>query len=65
MSDRRYRLERDDDAHWYVVPVDQHEAFQAWVYGGGAEEGEGAPEGVEPVGGWQGIVTFTDPDFSG
>lgn len=56
----RYRLTTDDDGHWYLVPVSQREAFDDWVYAVGAGD---MPPGVQPVPGWAGLVTFTDPQI--
>lgn len=60
MSEQRYLLDQDDSCHWYIVPVDRHEAFSAWTEGEYDDDPE-PPEGVTRIGGWPGLVTFTDP----
>lgn len=62
MADGRFQLRQDDSCHWYVVPVEQGDAFAAWSEGG-YEDSPDPPEGCEQVGGWPGLVTFTDPRF--
>lgn len=57
MSDERFYLAQDDDYHWYVVPVAKCHEFDDWV---ASREPDGEPEGVERIGGWPGLVTFTN-----
>lgn len=57
MSDRRYTLLQTEDSDWYVVPVEHAEEFSE----GFAFDGGEPPEGSQAVGGWPGLVTFTDP----
>lgn len=59
----RYSLARDDDGHWYVVPVSQREAFSKWLDGVNDEDFDpnDYPPGVVAVGGSYSLVTF--PSF--
>jgi len=62
MSEPRFRLQQDDSCHWYIVPVEQSEAFSEWSEGGYEDDPE-PPVGCERIGGWPGLVSFTDPRF--
>lgn len=59
---QRFRMQQDDSSHWYVVPVEQEAAFNEWSEGG-YEENPEPPEGAWQIGGWPGLVTFTDPSY--
>ena len=52
----RYLLARDDDGHWYLMPEETKEAFDAWVYES-AEE----PPYVVRLSGSPSNVTFEAP----
>lgn len=57
---QQFFLDTDDDGHWYVVPVDLRDVWEAFN-----EDPEAfdfcVPEGVEEIGGAPNNVTFTDP----
>ena len=58
----RFFLARDNDSHWYVVPVLKQAAFNEWIsLPEGDERGWSVPDYVQPVGGSPSQVTFTDP----
>lgn len=59
MAGERFRLEQDDDCHWYLVPVEQSDAFEAWAYD--EDYPDPWPEGVVSIGGAPSLVTFSDP----
>jgi hypothetical protein len=33
-TEQRHRLIQDDDCHWYVIPVEEVDAFNAWLAAG-------------------------------
>lgn len=53
----RYCLRRDEDGHWYLVPVDKLAAFAA--FRDDEEGGMDIPEGCQMVQIWN--LSFTDP----
>lgn len=62
---KRWRLLSDDDGHYYLVPDEQQDAFDAWVDSFNEEE-EADPDGYEKLGaislGYSPTcVSFTDP----
>jgi len=61
----RYYLDRDNDSHWYVVPVSRKDDWEAWLGLGEDEEaGWDEPDFVARVGGSPSLVTFTDARIS-
>lgn len=54
-----YMLVQDDDAHWYVIPVDKEKDWEAWI---GTEDYENGvvPKFAEAVGGSYRLVRFTN-----
>lgn len=55
----RYLIDNDDDGHWYVMPVEQREAFEEWWANGAVTD---QPEGVSMLPGHPAnFVFFTDP----
>lgn len=58
----RWMLNNDDDGHWYLVPVEQKDAFDEWVYGDDTAE---QPAGVTPLAGHPNNVTFERPEHFG
>lgn len=60
----RYRLVRDDDAHWYLIPEGDEEQFRKWVDYTVAEEQEhyiGPDYDDCRINGSPSRVTFLDP----
>lgn len=51
----RYRLDSDDDGHWYIVPDDKHAEFDAYIFDPDMNE---FPEGIIPVNGHPSLITF-------
>lgn len=58
--DTRYCLDNDDDGHWYLVPAEAKNAFNAWIYEDASE-----PAGVVRLAGHPNNVTFTVPEEFG
>jgi hypothetical protein len=55
-----YRLAQDNDAHWYVIPVDKTEEFNAWcALDDEDENGWVAPYYTIPVCGSYSLVEFS------
>lgn len=57
---QRWNLRPDDDGHWYLVPYELDQLFEAYVY----EDGD-YPEGVITVNGAPSRVTFSAPELDG
>lgn len=61
----RFCLVRDNDAHWYVIPADRQEDWDAWLGLGEDDQAAwDAPDFARPVGGAPSLVTFTNPVVS-
>jgi hypothetical protein len=65
---QRYRLLSDDDGHYYLVPTEKEDEFNAWVNSFNDDE-EGDPSGYEELGAVSlgcspTCVSFTDPIVS-
>jgi hypothetical protein len=65
LHNQRYKLLSDDDGHYYLVPVEQEEAFNEWVASFNEDE-EGDPDGYAKLGAQSlgcspTCVSFTDP----
>lgn len=61
---KRYTFACDDDGHWFIVPVEQHEAFDAYLeaaYSEGRLPELPLPAGVISLGCSYTQYTFTDP----
>ncbi len=56
MNKKRYLINNDDDGHWYIMPEDQLEAFNNYVYEDGPE-----PPGLLRLSGHPNNVTFETP----
>lgn len=56
----RYMLDSDDDGHWYLMPVQDHDAFTVWVYENGPEVSSVLSLGSHPR-----MVTFEAPEHFG
>lgn len=62
----KYFLSRDNDSHWYVVPVANAAEWEDWV--AVPEDDERAwdvPAFAHPIGGAPCLVTFTAPEVEG
>lgn len=61
----RYFLSRDNDAHWYVIPVAKQQEWDEWR---GIPEDDSRswepPEFAMPINGSLTLVTFTDPQVA-
>lgn len=55
----RYRLVRDGDCHWYVIPADKMEEWDAWCYD---ENSWDPPEWADALGGSPSMLTFENPE---
>lgn len=72
---RRFYIDRDSDCHYYVIPVDKKEEFDAWMiamddywsYDGVWKNTDipepTMPEDVISLSGDFSLVTFTDPVY--
>lgn len=60
MTQPRFYLDQDDSSHWYLIPLAQREAWEAWLQLDGEEAWEAPPWAVA-VNGSPTLVTFTDP----
>lgn len=60
----RWRMMSDDDGHWYVIPANRREEFDAWVYGG-SNNGVPQPDWAWSINGHLSNVTFSEVDISG
>jgi hypothetical protein len=56
----RYLLDTDDDGHWYLMPAEQKDAFEAFVFENGPE-----PFGLVMLSGHPSNVTFEAPEEFG
>lgn len=57
----RYYLDRDEDGHWFVLPVANQEEWERWLDGVyNAYNHDPLPEWVTEVNGSPTRVTFTD-----
>lgn len=54
---RKFILQRDDDAHWYVIPADKQEEWAEWLESEDAEDGI-LPDFAEEIGGHPSLVEF-------
>ena len=62
IRNRRYFLDQDNDSHWYIVPLDRKEDWEAWLsIPTDDERGWDVPEFAVTVGGAPQQVTFSDP----
>jgi hypothetical protein len=61
---QRFRLSRDDDGHWYVVPAELVQVFDNWVEAT-SNDLDWIGENFErySLGGDPSNVTFTDPKW--
>ena len=61
-AEGRYYLARDNDCHWYVVPVDRSEEWEEWLsLDSDDQRSWEAPAWARAVGGSPSVVSFTDP----
>ena len=59
--EERYCLRKDDDAHWYLITVNQCESFDEWLAAAPYWEGyEGHDFNENRIDGYH-SVTFSDP----
>lgn len=64
MSKVRYYLTQDSDCHWFVVPVDKREEWNAWTeIDSDDERAWEAPDFARSIGGSPSMVTFLEPDI--
>lgn len=58
----RFYLARDNDGHWFVVPIANREDWRTWLdLDGDDERSWTVPDFAEPVDGSPSLVSFTDP----
>ena len=61
----RYRMEQDNDSHWYVIPVARQPEWNAWLeIDSDDERAWEPPEFAQQVGGSYCLVTFTNPEIA-
>jgi hypothetical protein len=59
---KRYFLDQDSSGHWYIVPVDDLDAWEEWtMLSEDDEQSWDPPPFAQRVGGAHTLVTFTDP----
>ena len=62
---KRYFLSRDNDSHWYVIPVAKQQEWDAFLdIDPEDERAWDMPFWACPVGGSPTLVTFTDPQVA-
>jgi hypothetical protein len=58
----RYFLSQDQSSHWYLVPVEKRDEWEAWAsIDEDDERAWMAPEYATALGGGPNLVTFSDP----
>jgi hypothetical protein len=62
----RYFLDRDNDAHWYLVEADKRAEWNAWLALSDEDENSWrVPSFAKPLGGNPSSVTFDNPEVNG
>ena len=67
MSDAKSRffLDRDDDGHWYVIPVNNKRDWDLWLAQLDEDEADfDVPDFALSVGGHPSLITFENVEFS-
>lgn len=65
MIEERFYLSRDNDSHWYVIPVAKQQEWDAWLdIPSDDERAWNAPDFARPVGGALSLVTFGNPEIA-
>lgn len=60
----RHYLTRDNDAHWYVVPVDKAEEWEEWLsWDSDDQRSWEVPAWAQAAGRWPSAVSFSDPQI--
>lgn len=65
MHPDRYFLDRDDDGHWYVIPVHHMDDWNAWRnLGSDDKRSWDVPSYAREVGGSHTLVSFSRPEIA-
>lgn len=60
----RYCIVRDDDCHWYVIPADMMEEWDAWCSLDSDDENSwDPPTWADAIGGSPSTLTFENPEY--
>lgn len=64
-SNERFFLSRDNDFHWYIIPVARQQEWDEWrEISEDDERSWTPPDFAKPVGGAPSLVTFCMPEIS-
>lgn len=65
MTEKRYRLEQDNDCHWYVIPAARQQEWDDWLaIPSDDERAWEPPDFASALGGSYSLLTFTDPEIA-
>ncbi len=60
----RYFLSQDNDCHWYVIPADKRDEWNAWCEIDPDDDlAWDPPSFAKPINGSPTLVTFSDPEI--